>query len=146
MSENASLEPERTEPIVGFQVKKLNDVQPANLAIRFAFGAAVSVLASVCGVVFSPIMGGMFLAFPAILPASLTLLQQKEGTKAAVEDVGGAVLGSVGLVAFAVLAAVLFALTPDVLVFTAATAGWLILSIGLYLITAVWRRRRESDG
>ena len=56
MSENASLEPERTEPIVGFQVKKLNDVQPANLAIRFAFGAAVSVLSAVCGVVLSPIM------------------------------------------------------------------------------------------
>ena len=148
MTENAPLEPEGTEPIVGFQAKKLRDVQPRHLAIRFAFGAAVSVVASVCGVVFSPVVGGMFLAFPAILPASLTLLEEKEGTKAAVEDVGGAVLGSVGLVAFAVLAAVLFTLTLDAFVFASATAGWVVLSIGLYLIGALlrWRARVRSAG
>lgn len=141
MTEDGSLEPDGSEPVVGFQAKKLRDVQPRHLAIRFAFGAAVSVVASVCGVVFSPVVGGMFLAFPAILPASLTLLEEKEGTKAAVEDVGGAVLGSVGLVAFAVLAAVLFTLTFDALVFASATAGWVVLSIGLYLIGALLRRR-----
>ena len=47
-------------------------------------------------------------AFPAILPATLTLLEQKHGTEDAVHDTRGAVLGAIGLVPFAVVAAVCF--------------------------------------
>jgi hypothetical protein len=47
--------------------------------IRFGFGAAVSAVASVIAAVAGPRAGGVFLAFPAILLASLTLVAKEEG-------------------------------------------------------------------
>lgn len=47
-------------------------------------------------------------AFPAILPATLTLLEHDDGNPAAVHDFGGTVFGAVGLIAFALVAAMIF--------------------------------------
>jgi len=44
-------------------------------AIRFVFGGVVSVLASLVAREYGASLGGVFLAFPAILPASLTLVK-----------------------------------------------------------------------
>src|ERR671929_74927 len=46
---------------------------------------------------------GPLLALPAILIASLTLIADDDGIRAAVDDARGAILGAVGLVAFAVV-------------------------------------------
>ena len=51
--------------------------------------------------IFGPRAGGLFLAFPAILAASVTLIEKKERNRAGVHDIKGAVLGAVGLTAFA---------------------------------------------
>jgi hypothetical protein len=138
------LEPQDGNPIMGFRPEQLRDVKFADLAIRFAFGAGVSAVAAGVGKGFTPVVGGMFLAFPAILPASLTLLEQKHGTEDAVHDVRGAVLGSLGLVAFALVAAVLFTRVTAPVVLGAATAAWLVTSVGLYLAVAAWRHRRRG--
>jgi hypothetical protein len=39
-------------------------------AIRFVFGGAVTVATGVIAKKFGPVVGGLFLAFPAIFPAS----------------------------------------------------------------------------
>ena len=45
---------------------------------RFLLGGAISVLAALIGKAFGPTVGGLFLAFPAIFPASATLLDKHE--------------------------------------------------------------------
>ncbi len=79
---------------VGFNREGLCAVRLRDLAIRFAFGFVVSVLAGLMTVVFGNRIGGLFLAFPAILPASLTLIEQKEGRRQAEGNAVGAVIGA----------------------------------------------------
>jgi hypothetical protein len=137
------LEPQRGNPTFGFRTRKLAQLSAGELGIRFAFGAGISVVASIVGLAFSPVVGGMFLAFPAILPATLTLLEREEGTEDAVHNVRGAVLGAIGLVAFALIAAALFTHTSALLALVSATAGWVGVSLALYLSVASWRRAHK---
>ena len=89
--------------------------------------------------------GGAFLAFPAILPATLTLIEKKEGTSEARHDVAGAVLGAVGLTAFG--APTVWALHRMAvgLALVAAAASWVVVSVALYLMTES-ARRLLTDG
>jgi hypothetical protein len=133
------LEPDRGNPTMAFDVSKLHDVHLSDLTVRFAFGAGMSVAAAGVTAWFGPFAGGMFLAFPAILPATLTLLEDKEGTPDACHDVRGAVLGSLGLVAFAVVGAVAFGHLPIGLVLGVATAAWALVAVCVYLAVTRWR-------
>ena len=49
--------------------------------VRFAFGGAVTVLAGAIANHYGPNIGGLFLAFPAIFPATATLLEKHEKTE-----------------------------------------------------------------
>ena len=100
---------------------------------------------------FGPVMGGLFLAFPAIFPASATLVEKHErekkrrsgimctrrGREAAALDAYGAAMGSVGLVCFAVVAWKLLTFINPALVLLAATAVWLGVSM------LIWRLRKS---
>ncbi|MFE9309930.1 DUF3147 family protein [Streptomyces sp. NPDC088353] len=103
-----------------------------DLLLRFGFGAGVSLLAAVVSRLFGSFVGGVFLAFPAILLASLTLVAEEEGLMSARDDARGAALGTLGLVAFAVVAAVLLRHHSAWLALGAATAAWLVVSLGAY--------------
>src|SRR3954463_11070929 len=84
------------------------------LALRFLLGGIITASAGVIAMKFGPVIGGLFLAFPALLPASLTLVEKHEvqkkkskglhgvqrGRQAAAADALGATLGSVGMVMF----------------------------------------------
>jgi Protein of unknown function (DUF3147) len=85
--------------------------------LRFALGGAVTVIAGLIAKAFGPTVGGLFLAFPVIFPASATLLDKHErekkkqagiqltirGQQAVGLDARGAALGSLALGAFALL-------------------------------------------
>ena len=118
---------------VRFDRGALRSVQPRDLAVRFAFGFGVSVAAGIVTLAFGSRTGGLFLAFPAILPASLTLIEKKEGRRQAEGNAVGAIIGAVGLVAFALIAYVLFTRVAGGAVEAAALAVWLAVSILLYL-------------
>src|SRR2546423_2735489 len=77
--------------------------KPADYLTRFAFGAGISLVAGIIGMVFGPKAGGVLLGFPAILPASLTLIEKKEGREDAAIDSLGAILGAIAMVGFAVV-------------------------------------------
>jgi len=143
--EKEPLEPDEGEPIMGFRPQKLTKVKWADVALRFGFGAAVSIVAAAIGHFINPLAGGMFLAFPAILPATLTLLEQKHGTEAAVHDDRGAVLGAAGLVCFAVVAAALFRRVSAAVVLGAALAAWTVAAVALYLGVAAWHHDDEHE-
>lgn len=102
--------------------------------IRFLFGGIITAAVGVIATVFGPVVAGLFLAFPAILPASLTLVQKHEDKRDSRLDAHGAALGSIGLISFG---AVLWALAPrtsGVLVLAAASIAWLGVSLLCWLI------------
>ncbi|KUL25298.1 DUF3147 family protein [Actinoplanes awajinensis] len=112
--------------------------------VRFAFGAGVSALAGISSEVWGPKVGGLFLAFPAILLASLTLVAKDEGAHQAREDARGAALGAAGLIGFALVVATTARHWPVWLTLVTATLAWLSISGTAYLITAVLHRTREN--
>lgn len=127
-----SLEDDDRQP-VGFQWSKIRSVKPRELATRFGFGALVAFVAGVVGAAAGPKVGGLFLAFPAILPASLTLIEKKEGTAKAWADASGGTIGAVGMAAFALTAFLLLRWNPAVALILALLA-WVVVAVGLYFL------------
>ena len=117
----------------------LRQIRPRDYLIRFALGAGVSIVAGILSKTVSARFGGAFLAFPSILPASLTLIQKKEGIRRADRNVIGAVLGSIGLVAFAMIGEAAFGHIEPFAVLALALAGWAVTSLALYGLLAFLR-------
>jgi uncharacterized membrane protein (GlpM family) len=118
---------------VGFDPGKLRQVRPGETAVRFAFGALVAAVAALVSLGFGPRIGGLFLAFPAILPASLTLIEKKEGNEKARSDAEGGILGSIGLAAFALVALLLLGRLAPALALALALVAWTAVTLSLYL-------------
>jgi hypothetical protein len=118
----------------------LREVAPRDLLIRFAFGVGISIAAGLVTLAWGARAGGMFLAFPAILPATLTLIAKKKSKQQAEEDDEGALLGSPAMFAFA-LAGVwgLDRLAPGVALLLALTA-WTVVAVGIYAAYAIARQ------
>jgi hypothetical protein len=87
---------------------------------------------------------GPLLALPAILIASLTLIADDDGLRAAIDDARGAVLGALGLVAFAAIAWRLLGHLPTWQVLVLATLGWALVSLLLYVAQRLVLRRRRG--
>ncbi|HET7466738.1 MAG TPA: hypothetical protein VFL29_08720 [Candidatus Dormibacteraeota bacterium] len=113
------------------------------LAIRFAFGAGISAVAAVAGIVAGNRIAGVLLGFPAILPASLTLIEKKDGRHEAAVDATGATLGSIALIAFAVVAAWILPRLPALVALLLAAGVWLALALLLYVLIVRLPRRRK---
>lgn len=116
-------------------LRRLRSVSPHEMAVRFGFGAAVSVVAGLVTIWHGARAGGALLAFPAILPASLTLLERKEGTEAAVADVRGAIIGAAAMIAFAATVFALVLRIPAVLAVAAGLGAWIATSGLLHAIS-----------
>ena len=114
--------------------------------VRFVFGGAVTALAGIIAKHYGPSIGGLFLAAPAIFPAAATLLEKHEEKKARAEagkqirgrevagvDAAGAAMGSIGLVAFAILIWQLLPRYSVASVLAAATLVWFTVSFTLWL-------------
>jgi Protein of unknown function (DUF3147) len=119
--------------------------------VRFVFGGTITVLAGLIAKEYGPVLGGLFLAFPAIFPASATLLEKHEkekkkkagiaktirGRQAAALDAYAAALGSVGLFFFGLIVWRFLQEHNALSVLLAATALWALTSILL------WRARKS---
>lgn len=126
-------------PPVEAEPHRLRSVRGSELLMRAAFGAAISVVAGLVGLAFNPLVAGMFLAFPAILPATITLIEKKEGAGKARADVQGATLGALALGVFAVVAgAGLHRLNAAAALF-AALGAWCVTVLALY---TAWQKIR----
>jgi uncharacterized membrane protein (GlpM family) len=115
---------------------KLRRAPARDWLIRFAFGAGVSALAAVVAKLAGPTVGGLFLAFPAILLASLTLVAKQEGEHRAREDARGAAFGALGLIGFGLI---VWATTPGWPVWATlvtATLAWAAIAGAAYLVFA----------
>ncbi len=143
---------------MGVQVKvsAIKQTKWYEYLVRFVFGGLITAAAGLIANKYGPVIGGLFLAFPSIFPASVTLVQthkekkeRKEGEdKEESEDKGkqaagitseGAALGSFGLFAFAIL------------IWQTSTklAPWLVLALALVIwfsigVLAWWIRQKVS--
>jgi hypothetical protein len=136
---------------VSFNLSALRKTKWYEYAIRFVFGGAITVIAGILAKKYGPVLGGLFLAFPAIFPASATLVEKHErekkkkagiaqtirGRQAAALDAYGAGLGSVGLLCFAIVVWRFLPGHDAILVLFGATAVWAFISIVL------WRLRKS---
>jgi hypothetical protein len=114
--------------------------------LRFALGGFVTAVAGIIAKRFGPSFGGLFLAFPAILAASSTLVEKHErerkeqkgmggrhrGRHAAGADAAGAAMGSIGLIAFAAFVWKLLPEHTPWLVIAGATGLWALVSVGVW--------------
>jgi Protein of unknown function (DUF3147) len=122
--------------------------------VRFAFGGSVTAFTGVIAKHYGPAIGGLFLAFPAILPATATLIEKHEkekkeqsgkngtirGRRAAGVDSAGAAMGSIGLAVFAVILWKELPASSLPIMLTAATVAWLVAAVVLWLLReTVWR-------
>jgi Protein of unknown function (DUF3147) len=100
---------------IKFEISRLRQTEWWEYAMRFIFGGLATVITGWIAHRLGPGVGGLFLAFPAIFPASVTLIERherkrkesrgmagnKRGTSVAAVVAAGAALGSLGLLAFA---------------------------------------------
>jgi len=140
--------------LVKFELSALRRTRGRDYAVRFLFGGMVTLLAGLIADQFGPAIGGLFLAFPAIFPASASLIQMKErdkkraagmrgrqrGRRAAGADAAGAAMGCIGLAAFAVVVATLLARWPAWLVLSCALLAWGAGSVATWIACRRLRR------
>jgi hypothetical protein len=117
-----------------FVPRKLAHIKWWEYALRFGFGGVITVITGLLAHHIGPAFAGMFLAFPAILPASLTLVKEHEGRKKAADDARGARVGAIGLVAFALVVALTATSWPAMAVLVVATVAWLAVSVGVWTV------------
>ena len=130
----------------------LKETEPHEYVIRFLFGGACTVLAGLIGKRYGPELGGLFLAFPAIFPAGVSLIEShekerkeehglsgvKRGRLAASVDAKGASLGSLGLLSFA---ATLWIGLPQHNAYYTVTVATIVWSVISTLLWAIHRNR-----
>jgi Protein of unknown function (DUF3147) len=133
MSEEATFT-QRVAERPALELDKVRQVSARELGIRFIAGAATSIVAGVVTLAFGARTGGIFLAFPAILAASLTLIEKEEDAEEAREDARGAVIGGVGLAAFAGVAALTLNHLAGALALLLATATWFAAALVGYFL------------
>ena len=137
--------------------KSMRQTKWYECATRFVLGGAITVIAAFLAKKFGPGVGGLFLAFPAIFPASATLVEkheaekkaqrglhgEKRGRDAAALDAAGAVMGSFGLGLFALLVWILLPDHSVGLTLFGAAVLWFVSSCCLWLVR---EHRRQIFG
>jgi hypothetical protein len=128
--------------IVQFKLSTLRQTRWHEYLVRFVLGGVMTVIAGLIAARFGPVVGGLFLAFPAIFPSSATLIEKhvrerkekkglpgaRRGKEAAALDAAGAALGSLGLVAFGLVIWLMIVPSPAWALVLAATS-WLAAAI-----------------
>lgn len=138
--------------IIDVDLASVKSTKPHEYLLRFFFGGIVTALTGLIAKRYGPVIGGLFLAFPAIFPASVTLIathekQRKQkagydgtrrGRTAAGLEAAGTFLGALALLLFAFILYRFLPVHTPVLTLTIASLVWLSLSCLLWLLT---RRR-----
>ena len=138
---------------VQLELSELGKTRWYEFAIRFLFGGAITVVTGLIAKHYGPVFGGLFLAFPAIFPASATLVETHEKLKrreagiprtlrgrfAAALDARGAALGTIGLALFAVT---VWKLLPDL-----NAAATLLAALGVWFVVSVsvWHLHKKGN-
>lgn len=143
---------------IGLDVSSIQHLRLRDYAVRFVFGGIVTVLTGLIARRYGPGVAGLFLAFPAIFPAGATLIekQQREkkrrvgldgtsrGRVAAGIDAIGAAMGTLGLIAFALLVWRFLPSHSSPAILTIAGLAWLAISVLAWLIRKVIKKSNAA--
>ena len=127
---------------IAIDISSLSESRSREWAVRFLFGGAITAAAGLITAKWGPSVGGLFLAFPAIFPASATLVEKHErerkeklglhgyrrGRDAVGAEAAGAAMGSIGLAVFGMTVWMLLPRSSPWLVMPAATGVWFLTS------------------
>lgn len=132
---------------IRLKLSKVRKSSWSDYGIRFLFGGAITVLTGFFAKQYGPVFGGLFLAFPAIFPASSTLIEKHQREEELAEgspnthrgrllsalDARGAAWGSIGLMCFGAFAWKFLSRWN--------AAGSLLAALGVWLLASVafWR-------
>ena len=131
---------------VNFSV--LKELKVHEQLVRFVLGGLVTMAVGLIAKRWGPVIGGLFMAFPAIFPAGATLIEEHEvqrkkeigrdgrrrGREAAALDAFGAALGAMGLMAFAL---VLWGFLPGHSSWVSlglAAVAWMVVAGSLWML------------
>lgn len=134
-----------------FKPSSLKQTKWYEYLIRFVFGGLITVATGIITQKYGPVVGGLFLAFPSIFPASVTLVQshkkeseqkegepkatsEREGRKAAGITALGSAMGSLGLLGFAMVLWQMSTHLADWLVLVLAMLVWLVVNVLVWWI------------
>lgn len=134
--------------IIKAKISALKEMKWNEYFLRFLFGGLITATAGFVATKFGPVTGGLFLAFPAIFPASATLVEthelkkkEKHGLKgrqrsrdAASVDAAGAAIGSIGLFAFATLVWIGLPKFAPWVVLVLASVSWFVVAAVSWII------------
>lgn len=137
--------------VLSIDLSGLKQAHWYQFVVRFVLGGVVTVCTGIVAQHWGPVVGGLFLAFPAIFPASATLIERHEtekkrkagiacrvrGRQAAALDAAGAVLGGYALACFAACAWRLLPRYSLAWALPLAGVAWLGVAVVLW-----WARRR----
>lgn len=121
----------------GIEPEQVERTQPSEYALRFAFGGVVTAITGLIASRWGPEVGGLFLAFPAILPASLTLMARHADKMDAGIGAAGAAVGALGMAAFAAVVWAWADAQPAWRVLALASVAWLAVA-GAAWVAADW--------
>lgn len=146
--------------MVEIRLSALKQTKPHELLVRFVFGGLATVMAGLIAKRFGPGIGGLFLAFPAIFPATATLVQAHEkerkkkigydgnhrGRLATSIDAAGTSLGCLGLAGFALILWLLLPAHNPALVITLGAAVWFVIGWAFWELhkNRLFGRRRSK--
>lgn len=148
---------------VKVQFSALKQTKWYEYLIRFVFGGLVTASTGLIANKYGPVVGGLFLAFPSIFPASVTLVQkhkkQKEeeqgrteedskiiARKSAGKTAQGAAAGSWGLLAFGIVIWQLAGAMPPWLVLLLALVLWFGVGVlAWWIYTKVTHQDEEAE-
>lgn len=125
---------DRVDERPSFSLGKVKQTTAREWIIRFVAGAATSVASGLVTLGFGARVGGILLGFPAIMAASLTLIEQEEAAIDAREDARGAIVGACALTLFAAVAALMFGPLPGGVVLAIAALVWAAAAVLAYRV------------
>jgi hypothetical protein len=128
---------------IELDVSSMHRSRWSDYALRFVFGGIVTAVTGLIAKRYGPGVAGLFLAFPAIFPAGATLIEKDEkekkgeagldgtarGRAAASIDAAGAAMGTLGLIAFAILVWRFLPGHSSLTILPGAGLAWLAISI-----------------
>ena len=120
--------------MVGIDFSKVKQARMRDYVLRFCIGGMISIAAAGISQGTNSRFGGIFVAFPAILLASLTLIGRCEGEERAEDDAKGGVVGAVALVVTTVVLSLTLQALAGAWSLLLALLTWLICGIGLYVV------------
>lgn len=139
---------------IKWNASALKETRAHEYVSRFFFGGLCTVVAGIVAKHYGPGVGGLFLAFPAIFPASATMIESNEkrkkaeighdgttrGRLAASIDAAGAARGTIGLMVFAVVVWRALPRHNATFVIAAAVILWAFASCSLWAVRRLTSR------